>query len=303
VFDRIAFVIGEAFQNLRRHGFMTFSAITVVAISLTIIGGLGYAYKSAQDFARTVPGRFDMYVLLRDGTTVPQITETAKVIREIPGVATVSWIPRDKAWERQRQLHPKETEGIENPLPHAYKVVLNDLGRGDAVADAIRQLPAVESEDGIRYMSDEQRMVQRGLRFLQWIGWLGLLLFVIAGILIYNTIRLAAMSRRTEVRIMRLVGASRATVAIPFLLEGFVEGALGGFLSAMFVWGGVRVLSAEFNSSSTVPEVASLVNPAATTPSSPTFPLGAVVVGLTLLGAAYGLVCSLVALRLRPEVR
>ena len=87
--DRISFVVGEALQNLRRHGFMTFSAIAVVAISLTIIGGLGYAYQSAVEYARTVPGRFDMYVLVRDGTNSNQIGQTAKAIREIQGVATV----------------------------------------------------------------------------------------------------------------------------------------------------------------------------------------------------------------------
>ncbi len=70
MFDRLSFIIGEAFQNLRRHGFMTFSAIAVVAISLTIIGGLGFLYSSAQEFARTVPGRFDIagrFVLLVPG--------------------------------------------------------------------------------------------------------------------------------------------------------------------------------------------------------------------------------------------
>jgi cell division transport system permease protein len=300
VFDRVAFVIGEAFQNLRRHGFMTFSAIAVVAISLTIIGGLGFVYASALDFAQTVPGRFNMYVLLKDGTSQSQISQTAGVIRAIPGVGTVNWIPRDKEWARQRQKNPELTEGIENPLPDAYKVTLKDLGKTEQVADAIRQLPAVDT-DGVQYASAEQQVVQRWLRFLQWVGSIGVLLFIIAGILIYNTIRLAAIARRTEVRIMRLVGASRATVAIPFLLEGLLEGAVGGVLSAFFVWGGWRILTDEFSRMAPVTELQTFATTQVAAPAA--FPLMIAFVGLTALGAAYGLLCSAIALRIRPETR
>ncbi|MGV3615625.1 MAG: cell division protein FtsX [Fimbriimonas sp.] len=300
MFDRLTFVVGEAFQNLRRHGFMTFSAIAVVAISLTIIGGLGFVYASALDFASTVPGRFNMYVLLKDGTTQTQISQTAGVIRDIPGVGTVNWIPRDKAWARQRQQNPELTEGIENPLQDAYKVTLKDLGRTEAVADAIRQLPAVDT-DGVQYASTEQQVVQRWLRFLQWVGSIGVLLFIIAGILIYNTIRLAAIARRTEVRIMRLVGASRATVAIPFLLEGLLEGAVGGALSAFFVWGGWRILTDQFSRMASVPELQTFATTQAPAPAA--FPMTIAFAGLTALGAVYGLLCSSIALRIRPETR
>lgn len=301
MFDRVTFVIGEALQNLRRHGFMTFSAVAVVAISLAIIGGLGLAYKSALDFAQTVPGQFSMNVLLRDGTTQSEISQTAANIRKFKGVGTVNWIPRDKAWARIRQQTPEITEGIDNPLPDAFKVTLSSLERTDEIANEIRQLPAVDPDDGVQYMSTEQNQVQRWIRFIQWLGSIGVLLFLIAGILIYNTIRLAAIARRTEVRIMRLVGASRATVAIPFVLEGLLQGAVGGALSAMFVWGGWRILTDNLSRTSTATELQPLVNPGSAGPAA--FPLPLVVWGLTGLGAVYGVICSLIALRIRPENR
>jgi cell division transport system permease protein len=216
-------------------------------------------------------------------------------------VATVNWIPRDKAWARLKQQQPQMTEGIDNPLPDAFKVTLSTLERTDEIAEEIRQLPAVNPGDGVKYMSVEQNVVQGWIRFIQWLGSIGLLLFIIAGILIYNTIRLAAIARRTEVRIMRLVGASRATVAIPFLLEGLLQGAVGGALSAMFVWGGWRILTDTLAKTKNVTELQAVVNPEAG--SSPAFPLMLIVWGLTGLGAVYGVICSLIALRIRPEVR
>jgi cell division transport system permease protein len=302
MFDRVSFLVHEALQNLRRHPFMTFSAVSVVAIALTMMGGIGFLYIETKRYAESLPGRFDMYVVLKEGTALKDISETAQVIRGLPGVGSVNWIPRDKAWARERQLNPKFTEGIENPLPDAYKVKLTDLNRSDAVAAAIRQLPAIDPEDGLRYAKDEQQAVSGMLNILQWLGSFGTLLFVVAGILIYNTIRLAAIARRVEVRIMRLVGASRVTVATPFMLEGMMEGAAGGFLSAMFLWGAQRLFTREFGSMMTADALAGLSNPAAPSPSGD-FPVTATVLSLTLLGTVYGAICSLVALRLRPETR
>lgn len=296
--DRISFVFGEAIQNLRRHGFMTFSAVATVAISLYLVGGLGYTYLRAMDYARSIPGRFEMYILLREGTPSTAIQQTASAIRAIPSVKTVSWIPRDKAWALKQKEQPELTEGLDNPLPDAFKVTLSDLSRGDEVADQIRALPAVEPQEGVQYLADEQRVVQGILRFLQWLGSLGALLFIIAGILIYNTIRLAAISRRVEVRIMRLVGASRATVLIPFLLEGAMEGAVGGLLSALFVRGSYVILTREFGQTYATQGIGTTVAQAGAD-----FPLLQAFWILPGLGIVYGLACSLLALRLNPEVR
>lgn len=298
--DRISFLFGEAMQSLRRHGFMTFSAVTTVAIALYLVGSLGYAYISAMGYAKSIPGKFEMYVLLKEGTEKRTISETATAIRTMPDVATVNLIPRTKAWERLKQQQPKWTEGIENPLPDAFKVSVSDLKRADQIADAIRALPAVEPEDGVKYMADEQRAVTRVLTFLQWLSSMGFLLLIIAGILIYNTIRLAAINRQTEVYIMRLVGASRLTVAIPFLLEGVIEGALGGLLSAMFVRGTLLLVTREFSGIGNSSPWNEALNSSSNVQS---FPLAAAFAVLTSLGAVYGLICSIIAIRLRPETR
>lgn len=300
MFDRISFVIGEALQNLRRHPFMTFSAVTVVAISLTIMGGIGYLYMETLKYAASVPSRFDMYVVLKDGTTQREITDTAVVIRGLPGVESVNWIPREKAWERERQRDPKYTEGLENPLPDAYKVKLKDLGQSEFIAKSIRELPAIDPVDGLRYAKDEQLAVHGMLQVLQWLGSFGSLLFLIAGILIFNTIRLAAIARKTEVRIMRLVGASRLMVATPFMLEGMTEGALGGLMSAFILSAAHRLFTREFASMQSA-QLTTLMNPKAG--GAPAFPLLQAILILAGLGLAYGAICSLLALRTKPDTR
>ncbi|AIE84059.1 cell division protein FtsX [Fimbriimonas ginsengisoli] len=285
--DRISFVIGEAMIALRRNGFMTFSAITTVAIALYLLGGLGYLYVNVDQSTRNISSKFEIYVYLRPGTEFKAITETAEAIRKIDGAGVVSWIPKDKAWALLKQQDPDTTAGIEdNPLPDSYKVTLTDLGKGDAVAEAIKELPAVQP-DGVKYFGEEQRLVNGILNLIRWLSSAGALLLVIAGILIFNTIRQAILARRTEIRIMQLVGASRPMIYIPFLLEGLVHGVIGGSLAAGFVW---------LTNHAVEIWVYDKLNKAL-----PIFPTSQVLMIFAAAGAVYGVFCSAIALRLRNQ--
>ncbi|MBI3722189.1 MAG: hypothetical protein HY248_06505, partial [Fimbriimonas ginsengisoli] len=111
MFDRLEFLFGEATMALRRNVLMALAAITTVAVSLFLIGGLGYVYFRIDEYARTLPGKQEMRVFLRSGAPYAQITETAKQIRAMPGVASAVWMPKEKVWEKERLQHPDLTEG------------------------------------------------------------------------------------------------------------------------------------------------------------------------------------------------
>jgi cell division transport system permease protein len=291
LFDRLGFIIGEAITAMRRNGFMTFAAITTSAVSLFLIGGAAYVYLRAVEYADTIPGKFDMRVYLREGTDADTIRKTAASIRALPGVKEVNWMPKEKVWELEKLRSPQLTEGIDNPLPDAYKVTIKDLGLGDQIASEIKAMPAVEPADGIQYLKDEQAAVDQGIRILRWLGVaVGGLLLLTSGVLIFNAIRLAVLARQLEIRIMRLVGASPSTVYIPFLLEGIVQGMLGGLLSALLL----------FLSNKQVLMQIRTMMPLASFPPFPVWPALGV---LGASGALYGFVCSLLSLRTRHEAR
>src|SRR5580658_7798538 len=109
--DWIGFVLSEAMIALRRNGFMTFAAVSTVAVSLFLLGGLGYTYMRALDYARSIPGKFDMRVFLRPGASPETISGVAARMRAIPGVVSVAWIPRAKAWEKEIADDPALTAG------------------------------------------------------------------------------------------------------------------------------------------------------------------------------------------------
>lgn len=288
MFDRISFVVGEAFIALRRNAFMTFSAITTVAIALYLLGGLGYLYVCLAKGTSELGSKFEIYVYLKPNVTPKAIQETATAIREMEGVKSVNWIPKDKAWALLKSQEPDLAGGIDgNPLPDSYKVMLSDLSRSETIVESVRNLPAV-IPDHVEYLQKEQLFFNQILRFIGWLSSAGILLMLIAGILIYNTIRQAILARTLEIRIMRLVGASRATIGIPFLLEGVTHGAVGGSIAALFVW-----LTNE--------AIANQIRTNLSGASVPAFPVTQFVATFAGVGAVYGVVCSLLALRHRKQ--
>lgn len=281
--DRLQFLLGEAFIALRRNGWMTFAAISTVAVSLFLIGGLGYFYFELAKVSESMTGKFELRVMLKDGSKMAQITQTAAEIRKIDGVKSVHWIPKENVWKQFLAENPNYVD-IDNPYPDSFKVTLSDLKQTDGVIAEIKKLPSVV-QDEVQYLQAEQQWVEQLQAIVRWLGTaLGGLLFATAGILIYNAIRLTVISRRLEIRIMQLVGASFLTVRIPFYIEGIVQGAVGGFFATLLLWACDQV-------------IASKVEGMAGTANFPPFPVGIYLLALGAIGAGYGLLCSMVAVR------
>jgi cell division transport system permease protein len=294
--DRIEFLLSEAFVALRRNGLMTFAAMTTVAVSLFLIGSMGYVYYRVNEFAGTLPGRFEMRVFLKDGVKQPEISNTANEIRKMEGVNKVFWIPKEVAWEKWKKESPHWTEGLDNPLPDALKVTVKDLSHGDRLQKDIQAMDTV-APDGVQYLKEEQNFVDQMLRVVKWIGIVfGGLLFLTGGVLIYNAIQLTIVNRRLEVRIMNLVGAPPIMVQVPFIIEGAVQGLVGGIIASFMVLGANQMV---FNFVRTLREDATPVH----------FPVLTFLLILGGIGTIYGAGCSLLAikpqtsLRLRPRFR
>lgn len=291
MFDRVGFWLSECWASFRKNGLLSFASVATVAVSMFLIGGLGYAYWRVSAYAETVPSMFDMRVHLKDGTSTDQISETARRIRRIPGVKSAVWLPRDRMWDLERRKNPAIAD-VPNPLPDALKVVLDDLNSSERVATAIKSLPSVRDDDyGVVYLGNEQRFASDGLRMIRSIGiGAGALLLLAAGLLIFVTVKLTVHARRLELRVMRLVGASGFTIRSPFYVEGLVYGAIGGALACLLLRGVAESASrflAGFQSFG----------------SLPTFPLGTGLWMLTCTGAAFGLICAIAAVRIPHRFR
>jgi len=283
--DKIEFLLSEAFIALRRNGLMTFAAISTAAVALFLLGGLGYVYFRVSQYATDVSGKFEMSVFMRMNLPREDSLAMTEKLKTLPGVKSVSLIPREDAWLKQQKDLGLSGEGLDNPLPDQQKIILSDITKADGLADKIQDMPEVYQPNGVEYSTEAQQLISQMLAIVRWLGGaLGTLLLVTAGILIYNAIRLTVIARRREIRIMQLVGASYFTIWTPFVIEGIVQGAAGGFLAAWLLFAANAGLQA-------------FVKNVSVSMMFPSYPLWPIALLLGTVGAMYGFLCSSFAVR------
>lgn len=237
--DRFEFILGEAITALRRNGWMTLSAVNTAAIALFVLGGLGYYYLGLTRELNSLPPKYEIKISVKSDTTKEQITQMAKDLRAINGVARVVFLPKDVEWPKwqKEQGIIADTADIENPLPDQFSITLRDLQMADSVKAAIEKHPQFEPKDKIRDADQVRHQLVAKLEFVRWAGIvLGFITFFTAGTLILNAVHLTVLARRQEIGIMRLVGASHGTIRWPFLLEGAMQGAIGGVVAGLLLW-------------------------------------------------------------------
>lgn len=274
MFDRIEFVITEALTALRRNPLMVFAGITTIAVSLMLIGGFGYLYYRAEVYASTLPTQFEMKAFVKDGVTGSALTKLQDQLTAISGVQSVVLVTKAAGWQKMQTEYPDITANIDNPLPDAFTIKLSDLQAADAVYATVGKAQGV---DKVVYQADVLKMIRQGLTLLKGLGIMGLIFLITGGIVVYNAIRLTVHARRREIRIMQLVGASYATIRIPFMLEGLVQGAVGGTVAA------VVLMALHLSLAHYIVGMGLAL---------PVFPIGLVWLLLTVAGGLVGLVCS-----------
>ena len=277
--DWLEFVIGEAFLALRRNMLFTIAAITTVAMALFLIGGFAYTYFQANRYIHALPTQLEVRVFLKDGMPAGVVTELGDTIQGLPGEATSVFVSKNQAWDKMRAEHPDYPGDLENPLPDAYTVTFKTVESATAGAAKLGDDPAV---DKVVYLKELASELQRGLSVLRYVGYCGLVLLAVGGIIIFNAIELTVVARRREVRIMQLVGASMATIRIPFVLEGTIHGVLGGILAAGFLAGANAVVGEAVHGLGRA------------VPHYPWLPVSLLIVAA---GAAIGFLCSTIATR------
>ena len=225
-------VASEALLGLRRNLVMSVAAIVTVAVSLAFVGTALLVRQTVNDLQEIFYTQIEVSIFLDEDVTQPQRDELSAVLRDLPLVRSVTYESQAEAYRRfqlQFQDQPDLLANVtQDALPESYRVQLTDPEQYEVVASAVRDLPGVGQVVDYRKFLDQPFRLLRGLRDAALIT--AVVQLLAATLLIANTVRVAAFSRRRETGVMRLVGATRLYIQLPFLLEGIVAGVVGALL-------------------------------------------------------------------------
>jgi cell division transport system permease protein len=244
---RIPFFFSEAFRALRRNGAPTLAAVITTVVTVVLLGVLIPVFQTAQAKSDEVQNELDVNFALFDGTTNAEVAQAKAKVEAVPGVESVTYVSKQEALKTLRsELNDKAIveELHSNPLPASLKVQASDpsdlqqiekevMGKtAGGTANPIS--PAISNPFSRQQSTQQIAKVTSALKIVLTV--IMALLIVASLMLIGNTIRLSIFTRRREVEVMRLVGATRWFIRWPFLIEGVVVGFLGGAVAILILW-------------------------------------------------------------------
>lgn len=254
---KVAFILSELGSGIRRNLSMVTSVILVTFISLTFVGAAGLFQLQINQMKGYWYDRVQVTIYLcvdnssEASCAAGPVTDDQRAAigtkleseQFAPYVDTVTHETQEEALAHFRDQFansPIVDSVTADQLPESFRVSLVDAEKYEVISEAF------SSEPGIDAVSDQRDFLEAIFRYMNWasvvaLGIAGVMTFC-AVLLIATTIRLSAFSRRRETGIMRLVGASKAVIQLPFILEGVIAAVIGAVLASVTLWGASRFL-------------------------------------------------------------
>jgi cell division transport system permease protein len=282
--SRFFFFVQEAFRALRRNAAPTTAAIVTTVTTVILLGVLIPVFQTTQAKSDEVRDSLEFRVAIYDDAVKPEVEALRHKLEAIPHVASVTFISKAEALdELKQQLDKKEARELlaqlhENPLPRNFAVKADDASNLAAVRQAVTPpgpdgkprpiSPIVQEVFDRQQASEEIEQVTGALKIVLTV--ITALLILASLMLVGNTIRLSIYTRRREVEVMRLVGATRWFIRWPFMIEGVVVGFVGGLLAILILWigkiaivdplsGSIGLLEAQKTSTLAFPELVAIL--------------------------------------------
>jgi cell division transport system permease protein len=223
--------VGLAF---RRAPLLSALGIITIAFSLFAFGLFGLVALNIRKALEQVEERVEIRAFIAEPTPVEAVATAMGDIGSFPEVSHVDYVSPDSALARARRELGEFADVFEaGVLPGSFEVQLKPGFRDPQhLKDVSDRIASYSFVDDVRYGEDWVTKLYQLRTIATIVGVvLGLAFAVVAAIIIGTTIRMAVLAREREISIMRLVGATDYFVRLPFLIEGFAKGVIGGFLA------------------------------------------------------------------------
>jgi cell division transport system permease protein len=245
--SRLVFFLQEALRALRRNGAPTLAAVVTTVVTVILLGVLIPIFQTTQAKSEQVRSELNIQVGLFDDATKAEINALGGKLEGLPHVEQVTFISKDEALATLRS-ELKDKSIVEqlhtNPLPASFEVKADDAANLPGIRSAIMPTgpggepqpisPIVNNIFDRQQASEQIEEVTSALKIVLTV--MTALLILASLMLVGNTIRLSIYTRRREVEVMRLVGATRWFIRWPFMIEGVVVGFAGGLVAILVLW-------------------------------------------------------------------
>lgn len=241
----VEFFIIEAIRGIGRSPLMSFVAIGIVTVTLTIFGFFLLGVVNLGNVVSGMAAKLDLTCYVDRDLAPRDAAELQLKLSKMEGVEKVTYYSKDDSWKSFREDYSGKLElgevVADNPLPNTFAVKVRNPEILPQVAKNISQMSEI---DEVRYSGKLLGQVKHFVDVVRLAGFVFVLLLFFATLLIVvNTIRLTVLARETDIYIMKLVGATGSFIRWPFVIEGVLIGVAGGLLAVVLLRGSYDALA------------------------------------------------------------
>jgi len=234
---RLKYVLSEVAVGLWRNVTMTVAMMITMAVSLTLLGASVLLYLQVNHMREVYYEKVEVTIFRKaQDTTQPQKDVIEADLKQDPLVETYDFETKQEAYDRFKEIYASAPEltSLTKPesLPESFRVKLKNPDSFDAFKEKYQKYVGAE---GIDTIVDQKKLVEKVFSVLGSLQTLALIIAIVQGVaalmLVINTIQVAAYSKRREVAVMKLVGASNWFIQAPFVLEAVAAGFIGAVIA------------------------------------------------------------------------
>lgn len=244
-------IIKSGFKNFKRNGLISWAAILVTTITLSVITTIILLQAVLHFSLNQIKDKVDVTIYFNVGASEEKIMTLKSSLEKLPEVASISYTSSEEALKLFRDRHSKDYPTIQaldeikdNPLGGYLNIKAKEVSQYETIANFLKSDSISVSGSGsiidkVNY--HQNKLVIDRLNAIisgaQKLGFLiTLLLIAISLVITFNTIRLTIFISKEEIGVMRLVGASKMRVRGPFMIEGAIYGMVATIITMVLFW-------------------------------------------------------------------
>lgn len=234
---KLRFLLAETGQNIWRNIALTLASVIVVGASLSLFGSSQLVASGVDNATQRWEGGIEFVVFMRPDAEASQDAAIRTSLEEARGgvIESFEYVDKERTYEEFSDFFADDEQLLAlteiEDMPPSYRVRPTDPDV-DAVEELGKTFEAKPGVNSVVFASDVIREIQNNAEKISNATlWAGIALLVASTIMILTTLSIAIASRRNEIEIMKLVGASNWFIRIPFMIEGTVQGVVGALIA------------------------------------------------------------------------
>ena len=246
--SRLGYLFGEGFRGIFKHGFMSFATVTIIIACLIIMGTISLLSINIDALIGDLEDQNEIVAFVDENMDEIQAAALEQTIRNTENVSIAEFVSREQAMDNfMGNYDAALMEGVDATVfRHRYVIQLDDIAEMAKTKQDLEQIPGIAKVNAHLDYADSFIKIRNIITVVSLV--LIVVLVFVSFFIMSNTIKLATYSRREEIGIMKMVGASNSFIRTPFVIEGLVLGLLGSLLAFVAQWALYNALATRITS-------------------------------------------------------